>query len=978
MTGLPVSPSIVRVPPQLVRGMLAFGILASGCSLAQIHHGEDGATEDTGTVHDGGADDATVPSDAGWRRAVPAGPTAPSATPSILTPGGWLASTSAADLALADPRTSTPTPPSFAGCAPWAGGGASPCEPWPAGHQTCTGTMEHFPGESGCSEVGSACPSAGSWAADLPGGATVLYVRTGGGGAGTMASPYATLAPALADAAGRGVPVVVALAAGTYVASVVLPPNVSLWGACPASTVLTPAAIDDEVILAAAGSEVHNLRIMGGGRGVSVPPGADVTIERVIVEGASVGVSVNGGMADVHDVALRGMRAVMYARGVEVTAGRIDLHRAVVRDVPGASPCGIVVTGAGTVASIDDVAFRNVALGAYVGTSATLTADHTAIEASAAGGVWVQTASLTLAHSMLRQLGGGAVGGLGNSLEVSATAIENVVSYGVSSNGPATLHDLVIRDVARDPTGGDGSGIASWVSTVTADRVLIERPDGDGLNIWDGASFTASSLDIVDAGVDARATLIGVGAHVTDSAHLALTASRITGARAAGVLSGGCIGGHCFSPGDPVRWSSAIATLTDVEIADTRPSADGLVAGYGVLVTESSSASLRRAVISGSAGAQIAAGHAALGLDAVWITLPGTVTVDDVMLRGGTTGRGILAADGSSITGGRVAIAPTHELAVASDGHGSIVELGDLVIADCTMAPGGSLAATGGSLTIARASIVRIVGAGARAMSGGALSITDGRITQCTDGATAESGAMLVLRRVALASPRGNAIVGDGALTNLTLTDVSVSDSMAASGGGLVLRGGATATATALGIDAPRAALIFLADRTTTLSAMDLTLSCGVDASGSRCAPVTVSSGASSDLERVSIAGARGIAAAAFGSGSMLTLRDALVAGTTEASCGSDRCAIGVGLYDTSSSIAERVEIRDTAGTAVQLGSIDATLAMNRGAITRALTAAEIPATIDPATVLVGVSITDCTTEISSHLGPLPMAPLLP
>src|SRR5262245_48240963 len=71
------------------------------------------------------------------------------------------------------PATLTPCPMGWREIAPAGPDEVATCDPWPVGGPLdCPSIDEaHFPGEPGCSRIGTACP-AGEWADDLPAGAT--------------------------------------------------------------------------------------------------------------------------------------------------------------------------------------------------------------------------------------------------------------------------------------------------------------------------------------------------------------------------------------------------------------------------------------------------------------------------------------------------------------------------------------------------------------------------------------------------------------------------------------------------------------------------------------------------------------------------------------------------------------------------------------------------------------------------------------
>src|SRR5690606_4355367 len=125
----------------------------------------------------------------------------------------------------------------------------------------------------------------------------IAYVRGGDvGGDGSPMSPFGSIGEALNAVPDGGV---IALGPGTYTTSHTLPDGVTLWGACPARTVIAPTACTSAAsLLAVTGAAaVRSLRI-GGGQcvGIRVSGSADVTLEDVVIEGARLsGMLVDNG-----------------------------------------------------------------------------------------------------------------------------------------------------------------------------------------------------------------------------------------------------------------------------------------------------------------------------------------------------------------------------------------------------------------------------------------------------------------------------------------------------------------------------------------------------------------------------------------------------------------------------------------------------------------------------------------------------------
>lgn len=181
------------------------------------------------------------------------------------------------------------------------------CEPWPDGDApaACAEDSAHFPGEPGCTRLGSSCPAPGEWATDLPSDRPVFYVRAGAtGGDGSRTTPFAMISDAATAALRSGSPAVVALARGTYDERPTIINDTTLWGACASDTRITSSTIRTDccggilTLIAEAGRVVGAREVTVGSGPLDTGPSAgglnasaimvqtstDADIEHVIVE----------------------------------------------------------------------------------------------------------------------------------------------------------------------------------------------------------------------------------------------------------------------------------------------------------------------------------------------------------------------------------------------------------------------------------------------------------------------------------------------------------------------------------------------------------------------------------------------------------------------------------------------------------------------------------------------------------------------
>lgn len=945
---------------------LALALASSGCATARFVP-VDGAGTDGGTdAPDGG--DGGMPGDSaidggapGPAIDPPAPPIAPSGAPTII--GGWLPSTDAAAIGAAT-LAARPSAPSFASCAPWGGGGATPCEPWPAGRATCTGPSEHFPGEPGCHVVGGTCPASG-WGSGVPTSGTIIYVDRSApsGGSGTMSSPYASLANALTDAAGRTGPVFIALTAGNYVGELILPASVTVIGAC-AGTVLTNTA--GVAVRAGAMTGLRNLTVRSADRGIVVPAGASLTLDDVLVEDTRVGVHVEGGRLDATDLVVRTSRAGADARGVLVTAsGQASITRAFVHDI-----AWVGIDADGGSATLQEVAVRSVpSVGVRVASTGSIVANGVVVE-QADSGISSTGSTIEVDRVVLRSLTGEGFGSLSSTITLRRILVSTARAWGLSLNGMATVTDAIIRDISRHPSAPDlyglhGMGIRTWGTNLTIDRMLIQDVDATGIAIWEGSAATIRSLELINPGRFHQHDQNGSGVSVTDAARLTLESSRIGGARGAGVLVGGCLEATCGAMPDVMRAGvGTTAAIHDVVVEDVVPALVGPLTGHGVLVTGSATADLARVEIERTGGAKIAVGDAAIGYAGLAMLEPSVVTVADVLLRGG--GRGIWVTDGASLGGAGAAIASGNASAIRSEGA---IALDDVVVADMISTEGAIATANGGTIESARVHVVRTTNVIDAAS--GSLSMADVEIVG-SGPATARGAAALSLARTRVSSSTGDVVVATGAGTTLTLMDLLVQAPAALpTGGMLVVRGGASATVNAAQLAGSGGSLVVVAERDTAVDATDVALEC--TAGDGACTGVAVIGSGSASIARLAIAGARGLGAGSFGG--TLDLTHARITDTTPAPCGDATCAAGIGAYDTGRVAAGTFQIVRSSSVGAQLGTDTASMTLTTGAIRDAsIGVAMLP---DTPVALTDVTIA-CRVETSTDPAPRPSAPTLP
>lgn len=436
------------------------------------------------------------------------------------------------------------------------------CNPWPAaGRMICAGAKAHFPGEAGCADVGPACPS-GDWPADLPAGASIIYVQAGAapGGTGAMDAPFAAIAAATAAAAAG---TVIALAKGTYDEQVRLPGGVELWGACAAETaVVSDGTAGSGIIeIVGAGAAVRNLRVGPGARvGIAVNGvGRSVDIDGVYIDQATAaGIWVaNEASASASDVLVRATRgdrghALLVQSGGAATVARasfelssgtavyalgetgdarsptIALHQVsiagVVPSPAGGSGAGLgaslggeiegdaiaialsstyaVLIDDGSHGILQDISVTDVRTGfiAFLTTGgSSLELSRAHIAAASHQIVALEESHVTLADVVARASGTyDGVACVGGAMALQRVAATASRPFSFFDGCVGTAVDLTARGGAEILPNGDGAIAALRGAVLTLERAVIEDSASDGLRSTSGGTIVATDVTVRD------------------------------------------------------------------------------------------------------------------------------------------------------------------------------------------------------------------------------------------------------------------------------------------------------------------------------------------------------------------------------------------------------------------------------------------------------------------------------------------------
>jgi len=360
-------------------------------------------------------------------------------------------------------------------------GGCAPVLPASA----CGDGLFARPGESACHElVECGSDPYGTPPTDAP----ILYVDAAYGGLGSNGSkskPFVTLTEAVA-AADASKTTTLALAAGTYVASVVIDRPVRIWGRCPASVHLQGTGTAPALRITAA-AEVHRVDVTGPAGGVEVEDAA-VTLEA----------------ARIHDTGGTGLLATRKGAKTSLVVKDTLIERAT---TTGLELGGATATIEGTVvrdtrARADGAYGRGIHVGwsALSKTRAELVLRGSLIERNVEAGVFVLGATATVEATLIRDTkGSGSMALLEEtSGQASTLTLKGVVIRGSADRGVRVVGSqldaaqLTVRDTRPRADGKFGQGIYG-TSSLLADSSVV-RAD---LTVRDSLVERATSFGVV-------------------------------------------------------------------------------------------------------------------------------------------------------------------------------------------------------------------------------------------------------------------------------------------------------------------------------------------------------------------------------------------------------------------------------------------------------------------------------------------------
>ena len=575
--------------------------------------------------------------------------------------------------------------------------GVVTCDPWPeGGPHECAEDEAHFPGEPGCSRIGTVCPE-GNWAEDLPEDGTVLYVLAGApaGGEGTQESPFGSIRETQ-YVAEQGT--IVALSKGTFDEAVRLRIGVTLWGACVAETVVTcstPSSDTGTVSVGGRDTVIRNLQIGGNRMGVTVMGSLSLSLrieDVLITRSEAFGVVVSNARATGRSVVIRGTRSNgvgLFGRGIEVNQEAVfELQRAVLernRDN------GVYVSGIGTVVSLSDMAVRD-----------------------------------TSGRESDRAFGRGLGVEDGAQVEVSRAVFERNRDLGIGAVSPGTvvrLTDVVVRDTrSLETENAWGYGLhAGEAARVVMNRAVFERNRDHGVFAF---------------GSDTMLDMTGLVVRDTQSREFDGRWGRglcvQEGARA---IVSGAVFDRNRDVAVAVIFADSALVLSEALVRDTLGRESDGMFGRGLNAQKGAHVEVSRTLFERNRDVGVIAASEGT-----------TLRLDDVVVRdtgsqesGGHQGRGLSSQDGARVDVARALFNRNREINVHAFGQDSAISMTDTAVestypadcaasGDCMGFGDGIGAAGGGSISLSLFEISRNARCGVT-VHDATMDLHDGRLS---------------------------------------------------------------------------------------------------------------------------------------------------------------------------------------------------------------------------------------------------------
>jgi hypothetical protein len=411
----------------------------------------------------------------------------------------------------------------------------------PAAPTECPAGQRRDLSSAACMPVGGECPGGSEWATPPAGAGEVLYVRTGGTGAGSSGAPFGSIDAAIASASAGAV---VLVAAGTYTTTARVERQLTILGACAQATRIVGTAaplpdvsVDEEfegalAVHGAGALTLQRVTLSGERTPLTVVGGAKAALSDVIVDDVTpmgIWVSGDGSSITVSQSLFRGGRIAKgrtVAPGINVAYGaHAELRDSEFLRSAGRS-IGVLFGASVELADVSvsrvDSELAHASSPIYVSNSASLKAHRLQISGFYGQAITLRESAAELSwvaidHGMSAGTNAqtfALFADVDSSLACSSCILRDLQGFGVAakkSHRPSGLHltDVLIAELAP-ATDGSGAGISAEGCPTTLERVEVLDVPGIGISI-DGSEGSMTDVRAVADGSE-RDDSGGIGA----------------------------------------------------------------------------------------------------------------------------------------------------------------------------------------------------------------------------------------------------------------------------------------------------------------------------------------------------------------------------------------------------------------------------------------------------------------------------------
>jgi uncharacterized repeat protein (TIGR01451 family) len=354
----------------------------------------------------------------------------------------------------------------------------------------------------------------------------VFYVRPGGTGNCLSANtPCSSVQQAIDLALAPGDQVLVT--AGIYTENLTIGHSVHVRGGWNISFTLQNASATPTILN---GNSEHNVRVE------NIPPGDEITLERLTLHNGQDGIHVWSGNVTVEECTIQHAEK----QGVEVDGGTVLISATQILT----AQQGIEVDDGHVHAAGVRIAFTDEE-GLFIEAGGTVTYTHGTIEHCSQQGVQINQGSLQLYDTRVHDISADGVRAEGGTAAIVSNTLFAIASDGIDVSGTHTISGNLVYDTGK-------WGIYAHDGPLTVLNNTVRDTDDSGIRVADATIITLQGNQVTGAGnhgIDARGTIVMVadnqvdgvadrGINAEDGA-LTIARNHVTNAGADGIRTAG-------------------------------------------------------------------------------------------------------------------------------------------------------------------------------------------------------------------------------------------------------------------------------------------------------------------------------------------------------------------------------------------------------------------------------------------------------